>query len=108
MAKKISSASMAKIVMMTATLGKDGKPEWTLDGQAKAANLLEEWRNDRWISVDTLLPDEGTFVMASDGKKTIMLYFHEGSFGLKTHHGDVHAKNITYWMPLPLPPVGNK
>ena len=59
----------------------------------------------QWISVKERLPDEKTFVMASDGRETIMLYFRNGTFGIKTIKGDVDAKNITHWMPLPPPPA---
>ena len=62
-------------------------------------------RASGWISVDERLPEDDSFVIASDGSEVIMLNFSNGSFGIKTINGDIDANNITHWMPLPEPPA---
>ena len=90
------------------THGGKGDPaeEVGLDALAIAISALEK---TKWISVKDRLPELGERVICTDGYAVFEQYRVESScvygmwdrFGLKSP-----MQEVTYWMPMPLPPKG--
>jgi uncharacterized protein DUF551 len=59
-----------------------------------------------WISIEDRLPKERTEILYIDSDRNMYLGTHYS--GLWTHGELRGAKNVTHWMPLPLPPVPEK
>ena len=84
----------------------DPAEEVGLDALAMAISALEK---TKWISVKDRLPELGERVICTDGYAVFEQYRVESScvygvwdrFGLKSP-----MQEVTYWMPMPLPPKG--
>ena len=84
----------------------DPAEEVGLDALAIAISALEK---TKWISVKDRLPELGERVICTDGHAVFEQYRVESScvygmwdrFGLKSP-----MQEVTYWMPMPLPPKG--
>ena len=84
----------------------DPAEEVGLDALAIAISALEK---TKWISVKDRLPELGERVICTDGYAVFEQYRVESScvygmwdrFGLKSP-----MQEVTYWMPMPLPPKG--
>lgn len=77
-------------------------------------NCHEYMQTWKWISIEDRLPDLNSFVLSTDGElvaATVFLYndhikkYHWDYFSSGCGCCDTDMKNVTHWMPLPIPPL---
>jgi hypothetical protein len=62
----------------------------------------------KWISVDERLPEDGSWVLAWNKGCVVRGFYHGdwfNEYNSSTMNIYRQIEPITYWMPLPLPPV---
>lgn len=62
-----------------------------------------------WIDVKERLPENKTNTIATNGKETYLVYYHQIPESKRDDawyipYSDLYLEKVTHWMPLPEPP----